>query len=697
MEVGLFILAERTITTPGRITADTTLRTADTTLLTADLASTDSTYVNTIRANKIDLFDDEKITVNSSVQDISDISKIFTDFSQSFTVPASKNNNAVFKYWYESAIDNGFDARIRKDAYIELNNTPFRRGKIQIEKANIKNNKIESYTITFFGSLLSLKDAFNNRFLKDLDYSDLDFDYQAEIIKDKIIGNVNDDVKFPLITSLNNWQYDTGGNTNLNWDIKNSVSPINTNDLFPAVRVSKIFEAIENDLGIEFQGDFLTNLRFTRAFLWLKNKDTFEVISSRNLLQFDEFTSDINYYNFDLSTFTFNWEGFTVPTEFIEDSILNIEASGVPPDTLVTLFVYKDGNLLYSLPNRVFVDGNNTYLDLPISGGTGGYQFFISANKNFNFYSEYTFNTKNTAGAFIKKMKVVFTTTQSLTSKIEISNYMPEIKIEDFFSGILKMFNLTCYSDTAGIFRIEQLETWYNDGDIIDITQFVDYQNIDVERVKPFNKINFNYEKSESITNQAFLGNSTTGYGDLIFETGYDGGNYEVKVPFENLLFSQLKDTNIIVGYALKPDLTRYQPKPVILYDYGVLQTSSLFYLKYDAVNTQYNTYNLFGSETIIDDVRYSLNFGAENSVKDGDVLNNSLFNTYYQKYIENIFSQKARVLKIKTKLPVYVITNLKLNNRIIIRDKRYIINNFTTDLTTGEVNFELLTDFRDI
>ena len=48
---------------------------------------------------KLDLFDDEQIQVNSSVQNIQDISKVYSDFSQSFTVPATKTNNKVFHHW----------------------------------------------------------------------------------------------------------------------------------------------------------------------------------------------------------------------------------------------------------------------------------------------------------------------------------------------------------------------------------------------------------------------------------------------------------------------------------------------------------------------------------------------------------------------------------------------------------------------
>ena len=58
-----------------------------------------------IEGIKVDLFKDENISLTSSIQDISDISKIFTDFSKSFALPASKTNNKLFKHYYTSDID----------------------------------------------------------------------------------------------------------------------------------------------------------------------------------------------------------------------------------------------------------------------------------------------------------------------------------------------------------------------------------------------------------------------------------------------------------------------------------------------------------------------------------------------------------------------------------------------------------------
>jgi len=103
--------------------------------------------------SKLELFNDEKIDINLSVQNIQDISKVYTDFTQSFTVPASSINNAIFEHFYQSDVNTVNSSNIRRLAYIEIDLAPFRSGKIQLEKSNIKNGSVDSYTITFYGDL----------------------------------------------------------------------------------------------------------------------------------------------------------------------------------------------------------------------------------------------------------------------------------------------------------------------------------------------------------------------------------------------------------------------------------------------------------------------------------------------------------------------------------------------------------------
>jgi len=43
------------------------------------------------------------------------------------------------------------------------------------------------------------------------------------------------------------------------------------------------------------------------------------------------------------------------------------------------------------------------------------------------------------------------------------------------------------------------------------------------------------------------------------------------------------------------------------------------------------------------------------------------------------------------------LLTQLQLNDRLIIRDKRYMINEMQSDLTTGDVSFTLISDFAQV
>jgi hypothetical protein len=266
------------------------------------------------------------------------------------------------------------------------------------------------------------------------------------------------------------------------------------------------------------------------------------------------------------------------------------------------------------------------------------------------------------------------------------------------------MFNLTCYSTDGINYTIEQLENYYTSGQIRDITKYIKSDSVNLNRVKTYKKINFQYEKSESLVNVGFISANGIEYGSLFYDTQNEGEEYNIKLPFEDLNFNNLSEL-LQVGYALKSDLQKYIPKSIILYDYNptaltTLTTDSDFYFNTNitgGTSTLHTTYKAFGQEYFDGTDTYSLNFNAQQSTLTNEVITNSLYQQYYENYLANIFDSKARLVKVSGILPTSLLTTLKLNDRLIIRDKRYLINTFTTDLTTGEVQFELLTDFREL
>ena len=140
-----------------------------------------------IEGVKLDLFDDEQINVTSIQQNVQDISKVFTDFSQSFTVPATPNNNEIFEHFYENSLNATIDFNVRREALIEIDLTTFRRGKISLEKTEVKNNEPYSYQITFYGDVASLKDTFGESKLVDIStLSSTDMSYTFAQVSQRI-------------------------------------------------------------------------------------------------------------------------------------------------------------------------------------------------------------------------------------------------------------------------------------------------------------------------------------------------------------------------------------------------------------------------------------------------------------------------------------------------------------------------------
>jgi hypothetical protein len=271
----------------------------------------------------------------------------------------------------------------------------------------------------------------------------------------------------------------------------------------------------------------------------------------------------------------------------------------------------------------------------------------------------------------------------------------PDLKVSDFFSGLLREFNLTVTgTGTPNEFLIETLNYWYASGNVFDITTFTDSTSIDIERVKLYKKISFRYQPSESITNKFYLQTGLKEYGNTEQAYPYDGGELNIDVPFENLMFSKYTGTNVQVGFSINSALAPYIPKPCILY-YGqdVVATNPI-YIKDSTGNAVCNSVQIFGQDTNVGGVDYSLNFAPETSTYLGIPIDQSLFATYYFDYLANLFDSKNRLTNVKAVLPISILTSLQLNDRLIIRDKRYIINDFKTNLTTGETTFNLLNDF---
>ena len=668
------------------------------------LESLGGLYSNLAVAERLELFDDEQINVTSTVQNVQDISKTFTDFSQSFTIPANDHNNRILQHFYQSDVNALIDYNIRLDSFIEIDFTFFRRGKLQVEKANLKNGRPESYSVTFYGDGRTLKDYFGEDLLSDLDYTDYNHVYNGTEIANRISDGTNAyDVKYPLISSKRIWHYQSTyvNATTPNWLDITSISDNNIyatsgaikyNELFPAVRVSTIFDLIQAKYGVTFNGTFLDDDRFTKLFLYYKNKNEFEITGGSYDLDFTSVTPTFTTYDL---TNTVDLNTNEISVQFINGVAthnIGVFVNTASNSSTYILDVYQNGNLVNSIQHSGTGSVFTEYV-INTAGLDSTYSFKIRPNGAVNLTLSVGYAVTYFSGVALASDSVAIAVSNlTMTINQNLAANAPQMKIADFFAGILKVFNMVCVGTDENTYQLAPLDDWYGQGAIVDITKYTDIESIDVARMSLYKKISFKYQDSECFLNKQFTQVYSRGYGDMTYQYPYDGGEYTIDLPFENILQQKFTGTELQVGYCLNNEFAPYTPKPILLYQYDNLDCD--FKLQVGSHVTITN-YTPFGQDLYYNNTNLTSNFAPETSSLLLTPIQQTLFAQYYFSYLYNLYNLKQRLINVKTIMPVGLLTNLKLNDRVIIRDKRYIINDMNTNLTNGEVQLSLYLDFR--
>ena len=630
-----------------------------------------------IDGERVELFQDELITVNSSVANIQDISKVFSDYSQTFNVPATPSNNRIFEHWYQTDVLPNIDSRLRRDAFIEVQLIPFRYGKIQLNEAVIRGGRVVSYSLTFYGSLTSLKDRFGEDELKDLDYSTIGFTYDgAEVYNRLIDGTTSYDVRFPLVSPNRLWQ-SSGGGVN---DITVTAGRMVYEELFPAVRVQAIFNFIETKYNLSFVSSFFSTAKWLDLYFRIQNKQTVDVLSGRELI--------------DLTAISITGNPLIAPFDASTDIVrvitglqttIDITLSGAS-DTTADFIIetHVDGALFSTskIEDTEFVGGTVTKTIAVIPSSSNS----LPVDVQFFIYSSKT-GTVNQSIKVDSALGFGVLSTNTTTFVINATNlFNSSMKVADFVAGILKVFNLVVVGEEADTFTVEPLQDWYALGQTYDITPYV-VNSHNVQRVPLYKQISFNYKESKSFPNRNFRQLFNREYGDLSSAFPYDGSEFKIEVPFENNQFTEIDNTDIFVAFCLDENQSPYVPEPMLMYLSGDQACTSFKF--FDGTTEQtISSYALFNS---VNTTGFSLCFGNEFNIVTQQTEPDSLYNTYYAQHLSNLYDIQQRMFSFTAFFPTGLMTKLRMNDRLIIHDRRYFINDISTTLNNGEVKMNLL------
>ena len=701
--------------------------------------------------DRVDLFKDETVSLTQTIQNVKDIAKVFTEFTQTFAVPASKKNNKIFQHYYNFDIDFGFDARNKADAKLELNDLPFKNGKIKLNSVDLKNNVAHTYHITFFGNTVNLKDVLGDDLLSSLgalDDNSQVYDYTniRDILQGFPTGNNNFVV--PLITHTNRLIYNSDLHTTYDpEETTNNISHhgsgtqnqngVDWKQFKYALRVQTIIDAIEskytiaNGYGsdIVFSDDFFndtTNEEFDDMFMWLhRKKGDVETPSfgDASWTRVTELGTETTTGEYDVMTPIANVQGgeFNINSSFGDYGDYDFDLLFTPTSQLsydVRVTETNTGSVTvengivgqyYFYQNQELDDGTYT-IDIRseqlVTFSAGGIKWTADVEERGD--EQQTLNgTVSFSNADPFSTSAVF--------EFNITQQIPKIKIIDFLSGMFKMFNLTAYVDDVGTIVVRTLDSYYADSTTVyNIDKYLDTTKSNVEVALPFKEINFSYKGLGTFLAKQFEQIYNSGWGSISYKLNnriYDAPseNYKVELPFEHMQYERLYDINpsgtgasttVQYGYFVDDNFEPYYGEPLLFYP--ILNNGTSIRIRdYDLdVEDDITRYFIPSNSLALSPSTSKVNIHFQNEYneylanEDGGGSNgftDTLFETKYKTYIQDVFNLKRRLIKVTAFLPMKVYYNLQLNDLIELGQDRYKINSMKTDLTSGKTEFELL------
>lgn len=696
--------------------------------------------------DEVELYDNETVSYTQSLQDVRDISKVFSDFTRTFNVPASRTNNIIFKHFYNYFID-GFDPKKRHKAKIFLNYELYKEGYIKLEGATTKDNRPFTYRLTFFGSGVILKDVFREKKLSSLSYliSNFKFDYTSanvkqylqdgknEIFYPPIKGqnaivnpvDIKDAIVFPLISHTDRMIYDSNasytgvsGEANLA-NVTNG--GLSLTELKPAIRVHAIIKAIEaqyKDSGIEFTTDFFndTNLPYYNLYLWLHTKTGGLFTDQEGGTYFEDFTvvspSDTGATGVGIiqndNTFTTPDPAQVISNPKRADKqrslSLSVETTVSGPFTVI---IYDEqGNEFSSYTGS---QTNGVYTPIPekdaIEIDKGSYRFAVRSSTPSDFTIKVRVTRPTTT---LGKREFNFTGTAIVGADTELyaANQMPDITILGFLTGLFKMFNLTAFQNDEGKIVIQTLDQFYADSDkVYDITPYLDKDTITVDSIVPYRQVNFSFEGRDTFLAATYEDLNNKDWGGLHYKENDNnlGTEYKIVAPFEHMLFEKLTDANdssdtgIQIGWSADEKQEPTIGKPLLFYAVSKEISEPIKLINFDSSTTTLNAdtkvYMPSNSLELGDDLADSININFASEINEyAEVpFKSTLFNQYYKNYILDIFDKQRRLTNTSAYLPQRILSSLKLNDKVLITDRLYKINKLTTDFQKLLTNLELI------
>ena len=678
-----------------------------------------------IEGIKIDLFKDESIELTQSLKNIQKLESVFSDFTRDFNVPASKNNQNIFKRFEKPDILNGFDNRVRKNAQIRINGSVWKRGYVSIEDVKMINGAAISYKISFLGGLASFKKRLKDAKLSTLfSLNQENFKLDADLIQQLLSKSREDDndlygtkLLYSLISHQDGLYYDSGtitANTpNLAYNNSTTYNGVEAWSLKPSIRLNDIILAIESDYNMSFSNDFFKNtsqLDFYNLYMWLSN--TSEYITEDDTDRYKTFIyrvtdwtvtnkgsnvtgNEDDYYSINNEQFYLK---YIPPFKILQDSDLTVTPADNNLEYQIALFDRELGEYIEGGVTDWLTGVSEVRFDGPIIGNK-----WVEMHCKMEGSQTLTIELENAYSGTNNNFTFEGEVSSNLNLPFLITEHMPDLKITEFLQGLFRAFNLVAFEEADGTIKVLPYVDYIASGTDYDITEFVDDSKYTISGEFKYNEIQLSFEETEDKYSVQHKNQNGRLFGEYKFkytDINTQANVYPVKVPLSVMKYKRLEDdntstdTNIQIGQA--NDLSGDSVDIKALVYYPIISSGSICLKKAATDVEELTVFNIPSNtlELFHYDDQDAITFENEISSFDGTLGHtDTLFNKYHNEYLSPLFNRRFRVFNVDAYLPKRILLKFTLADRFIFKGVAYRINSIKTDITTGKSKISLRSD----
>lgn len=641
--------------------------------------------------------------ITYAIDDLNNLDSKSTAFTKTIVLPGTTNNNKLlgnifefnnsnFTFDANANVSYNFNAAKSAKCRIDVNGLSILKGVFRLLEI-VYNGKEVEYECSVFGELGGFISKVGNSRLEDLDFSAYNQNYtNANIVASFDNANSGTGIYYPLV-DIGKVSDGTNGVAKKDYQYQ---------ALRPALHVREYIDKIITNAGYTFTSDFF-NTDFFKRLIVPYNAKALTKPGTLLVNAATDYAETVNTDPFNVYIESQLVIGSSSLTDFVivnttelkytsaDTRILNIKVNfdtTISDFNIVTFKIIKYAAAAPSIPITIAtqiinpaVNPETTSVELlaeNISFSTNDY-FFVNYDSSMYGNSYIEINI----GSIVVNTLTAVPININIGDAITVNDAIPKnIYQKDFFTSILKMFNLLVTEDKLidKHLNIKPYVDFYN----TDRTTFLDYSlKIDRSkqiRVKPMSEVNARYyelkfKKDTDFYTDAYSKAYNEGYGDRLFDNGLEFSKEKesLEVIFANAVLVGYAGEDKIVSTILKKNndaeeridhvIRIMQCKKVT----GVASWKIMNGASTLSTNTDYPYAGHLDDPDVPNaDICFGIPKQIYFTLVSGN-LSNNLFNTYYSSYMAEITDKDSRLLQAMVKLNDNEIYNLDFSKFIYI------------------------------